>query len=196
MGRDWQSPVGNLYASTLVRLQPADPAPPTLAFVAAIALHEVATGFAPDARLSIKWPNDLMAAGGRAGKLAGILLERTGDAIVIGFGVNLAFCPSDLNRAVTSLSNLGAQVDPATVCEALARAFARWLERWRGEGLEGVRSAWLAAAHPRGTALAVNLGHGSSIDGFFDDLDIDGALRLRLADGSVRAIHAGDVFLV
>jgi BirA family biotin operon repressor/biotin-[acetyl-CoA-carboxylase] ligase len=32
--------------------------------------------------------------------------------------------------------------------------------------------------------------------GAFDGLAADGALQLRLADGQVRAIYAGDVFLV
>ena len=39
MGRTWDSPVGNLYCSTLVRLQPSDPLPHTLALVAANAVH-------------------------------------------------------------------------------------------------------------------------------------------------------------
>jgi BirA family biotin operon repressor/biotin-[acetyl-CoA-carboxylase] ligase len=51
--------------------------------------------------------------------------------------------------------------------------------------------AWLAAAHPIGTALSTGAG-----DGLFDGLDDTGALRLRLADGSARVIHAGDVFLI
>src|SRR5436853_1339519 len=72
-GREWHSPAGNLYASTLVRLRPADPPAPTLALVAAVALHEVASAFAGGARIEIKWPNDLMVGGA---KLSGILLER------------------------------------------------------------------------------------------------------------------------
>src|SRR3954454_4352736 len=58
--RGWQSPPRNLSASTLVRLASGDPQAPTLALVAAIALHEVAAVFAPDAGLMIKWPNDLL----------------------------------------------------------------------------------------------------------------------------------------
>src|SRR3954453_14252147 len=62
-GRGWQSPPGNLYASTPGPLAPGDPQAPTLALAAAIALHEVAAVFAPDAGLMIKWPNDLLAGG-------------------------------------------------------------------------------------------------------------------------------------
>ena len=49
---------------------------------------------------------------------------------------------------------------------------------------------------PRGTPLSVHLPDGQSIKGVFDGLDAHGALQLRLADGAVRAIHAGDVFLI
>ncbi len=194
MGRDWHSPVGNLYASTIVRVWPGDPPAATLALVAAVALHEVVTAYAPDHPASIKWPNDVLIDGA---KLAGILLERTGDAIVIGFGVNLGFHPQGLDRPVTSLAAQGLEpADPGYFCDDLARAFAHWLNRWRGEGSGPIKRAWEAAAHPLGAALSVRTGDGSAIDGLFDGLDNEGALKLRLADGSVRAIHAGDVFLV
>jgi BirA family biotin operon repressor/biotin-[acetyl-CoA-carboxylase] ligase len=182
-GRAWHSPSGNLHASTLVRLQPEDPLAPTLALVAAVALHEAVRPHVPAAQ--VKWPNDLMVDGA---KLAGILLERQGDAVIIGFGVNLACRPESLERPAASLEGA---VAPGAFVERLAAAFAAWLQRWRGEGLAPVRAAWLAAAHPPGTAL-------TTVDaaGIFDGLDETGALRLRLADGSLRVIHAGDVFLL
>jgi BirA family biotin operon repressor/biotin-[acetyl-CoA-carboxylase] ligase len=73
---------------------------------------------------------------------------------------------------------------------------ARWLARWRGEGLAPVRARWLACAHPSGTALTARLPDGIAIDGLFDGLDADGALVLRLAAGDRRVIHAADVFLL
>ena len=188
-GRGWHSPAGNLYASTLVRLRAGDPPAPTLALVAGVALHETVSAFAPGQGIAIKWPNDLLA--GQA-KLAGILLEREEDAVVIGTGVNLAHHPLDLGRAATDLATLtGSAPGPGTVLDVLADSFARWLGRWRGEGLGPIRARWLEAAHPIGTALTTSVG-----DGLFDGLDETGALRLRLADGSARVIHAGDVFLI
>lgn len=185
-GRLWVSPPGNLHASTLVRLRPADPPAPTLALVAAVALHEVASAYAP---VEIKWPNDLMADGA---KLAGILLERAGEAVVIGCGANLAHHPVGLDCPVTSLAALtGAAPEPAVFVELLAERFAAWLARWRSAGVAPARTAWLKAAHPIGTALATPQG-----EGIFDGLDPDGALRLRLAGGALRLIRAGDVFLI
>ncbi|MEA3050409.1 MAG: BirA family transcriptional regulator [Sphingomonadales bacterium] len=188
-GRAWTSPPGNLYASTLVRIRPGDPPAPSLALVSAVALHEAAESFAPEAPIRIKWPNDLVADGA---KLAGILLEREGEAVIAGFGVNLAHHPTDTPRPATSLAVLaGGAPDPASFIELLAQTFARWLEIWRSEGISPVRAAWLAAAHPIGSALSTGEG-----EGLFDGLDESGALRLRLADGSARVIHAGDVFLI
>lgn len=170
-----------------MRLRPDDPPAPTLALVAAVALHEAASLHSPG--LQIKWPNDLLADGA---KLAGILLEREGEAVVVGFGVNLAAHPRLADRPTISLAALaGAAPEPAVFLAQLADAFARWLDRWRGEGVAPIRRGWLDAAHPVGTALSTETG-----EGLFDGLDESGALKLRLADGTVRLIHAGDIFLI
>lgn len=192
-GRAWQSPAGNFYGSTLVRLRSGDPAAATLALVAAVALADAVRVHAPTPALSIKWPNDLLLGGA---KLAGILLERTGDVVVVGAGVNLAHHPVDLDRPVTSLAAHGPAPEPGVFAQTLAECFARWLGRWRGEGLGVIRDAWTARAHPPGTALVASLPDGERVEGLFERLDAAGALILRLADGRVRAIHAGDIFLI
>ena len=143
--------------------------------------------------LTIKWPNDLLIDGA---KLSGILLERAGEAVVVGIGVNLAHHPDLPDRPATSLAAHGASVDAATFLDTLAETFARWLARWRGEGLAPLRGRWSGRAHPPGTALNVRLPDGPAIDGLFERLDADGALILRLADGTTRVIHAADVFLI
>jgi BirA family transcriptional regulator, biotin operon repressor / biotin---[acetyl-CoA-carboxylase] ligase len=192
-GRSWDSPAGNLYASTIVRLRAGDPPAPTLALVAAVALHDVASAYAAPVALQLKWPNDLLAGGA---KLAGILLERERDAVVIGIGVNLAHYPQLPDRPATSIAALaGTGPDPDAFVHDLADAVARWLGRWRGEGLGPVRQAWLDRAHPIGAALTTSSPDGP-MTGLFDGLEADGALRLRLADGSDAIVRAGDVFLV
>jgi BirA family biotin operon repressor/biotin-[acetyl-CoA-carboxylase] ligase len=115
---------------------------------------------------------------------------------VIGIGVNLAHHPTDIERSATSLAAHNVAVAPENFIETLAEAFARWVECWRGQGVDTVRRRWVAIAHPTGTPLNVRLPDGPAIDGLFDGLDADGALILRLADGTRRVIHAGDVFLL
>lgn len=193
MARNWVSPVGNLYASGLVRLGPDDPAAATLAFVSAVALFDAVAVWAPDVQL--KWPNDLMAGGA---KISGILLERAGDAVVVGFGVNLAVSPANLERPVTSLAAMTSvkPPEPSVFLEALVKSFARRLDCWRRQGVAPIRSAWLERAHPVETALVANLPDHTKISGLFDGLTETCALRLRLANGDVRVIHAGDVFAI
>lgn len=175
-----------------MRHRPADPPAPTLALVAAVALHQLLLAYVGAADLRVKWPNDLLLNGA---KLSGILLEKAGDAVVIGFGVNLAWHPVGLDRLTTSLADAGhAAPDPAAFLPDLADAFAYWLARWRGEGLVPIRARWMEVAHPPGTPLVARLADGSSIEGLFDGLEEGGALRLRLADGSRHLMHAGDVF--
>lgn len=192
-GRAWASPEGNLYVSTLVRVRPGEPPAATLALVAAVALEETVSIFLHHpGHVVVKWPNDLLFDGA---KLSGILLERAADAVVIGFGVNLAYHPVHLDRPATSLAAHGSAPDPGVFAETLAESFVRWLSRWR-DGIAPVRDRWLARAHPIDTALTARLADETSVDGLFGGLDAQGALILRLADGSTRVIHAGDVFLL
>lgn len=160
----------------------------------------MACAYAPAGRLRIKWPNDLLLRGaGTAdawGKLAGILLERMEDAVVIGFGVNLAHAPMLVDRAAASLAeNACGAPDVATFVDVLAAAVARWLARWRGEGLDVVRTRWLERAHPVGTPLLARTADCANVEGLFAGLDQAGSLLLHTQE-RVRTIAAGDVFLL
>ncbi len=195
MGRTWESPTGNLFASTIVRIRADDPAASTLAFVAALAVYDTVRQIAPSISVQIKWPNDLLSMDGA--KLCGMLLERSEDAVVVGIGLNLVSHPQGLDRPVTDLTTLGAHPPhPQAVVEILANAFAIWTERWRLGGMRAVAQSWQKLSHPVGTALTVNLPDGNVEEGLYVGLDDSGALQLRLADGAIRAIHAGDVFLI
>jgi len=195
MGRSWTSEPGNLHISTLVRLRAGDPPAPTLALVSAIAAHDTAQALLPDRRVTIKWPNDLTVDGA---KLCGMLLERQGDAVIAGFGMNVGQAPDLPDRIATSLAACGADPEVAApqVAELLAGNFARRLDMWRREGLESIIAAWLSAAHDRGTRLRVICPDGTRIEGAFDGLAQDGALLLTLEDGTRQVIHAGDVFAI
>ena len=188
-GRDWSSPIGNLHASGLVTLRFDDPPAPTLALVAGVALH-AALGLPG---VTLKWPNDLLVG---EGKLAGILLERVGMAVVVGFGVNMRAAPYVAGRLTASLADLGDERSVDTIVAALASELQRWTQRWRNDGLPAIRAAWLERSYPSGTPLAAQASDGRRVEGRFAGLDDDCALLLRLADGGTRAIHAGDVFLI
>ncbi len=188
-GRAWQSPPGNLYASGLVELRAGDPPAPTLALVAGVATIESLA--VPE--LMLKWPNDVVHSRSLA-KLAGILVERSENNVVVGVGANLAHAPDLPDRATAYLDALGSIVSPLSLVEVLAANLEARLRDWRADvGI--IYSVWSARAHPIGTSLSAEV-DGVRLDGNFDGLTADGALQLRLADGTTRVIHAGDVFLI
>nr|WP_095011094.1 biotin--[acetyl-CoA-carboxylase] ligase [Tsuneonella mangrovi] len=190
-GRTWFDGTGNFMGSTAVHLASNDPPAPTLAHMAGLALYEtVAPLLADPSALSLKWPNDLML--GRA-KLAGILLEREGGAVIVGIGVNLAAAPQIEGRETIAMADVGPVPDRDAFAHALGDTFDRELDRWRTFGTEPMLRRWQAAAHREGTMLTVHEPGGNAVSGRFDGLEPDGSLRLRLDNGQTRAIHAGDV---
>lgn len=192
-GRRWLDAPGNFMGSTAIRVKAGDPAIATLSFVAGLALYEtLIQRLSAPAGLMLKWPNDVMLDGA---KLAGILLEREGDYAIVGMGVNLATAPLIDGRAVKAMSDKG----PAPARDAFANDIALQLElevrRWRESGFAPIRNRWLAAAHAPGTRVAVHQPDGNILHGKFDGIGEDGALELRLADGMLCVIRAGDVML-
>ena len=173
----------------MVDLKPDDPPAPSLSLAAGLALIEAVDAGAPDKALMLKWPNDLLLGGK---KLAGILLERSGDRIVAGFGVNLATAPALDDREAAAL---GGVIIPQAFAPLIAASFARLLNLWRSSAPEALAQAWLARAHPLGAALSIHLGADERISGKFDGIEPDGALRLRLDGGAVELVRAGDVSL-
>jgi BirA family biotin operon repressor/biotin-[acetyl-CoA-carboxylase] ligase len=186
-GRSWVSAAGNFYGSTLVELRSGDPSAQSLSLAAGLALVEAIDVALPAQALMLKWPNDVMLLGK---KLAGILLERSGDRVVVGFGVNLATAPELTERPCASL---GGAVTPDAFAPLLAGSYARLLDLWRKSEPALIAQAWLASAHPLGTRLTVHSSADDMITGRFDGLENDGALRLRLDDGALEIVRAGDI---
>lgn len=194
-GRAWFSPPGaGLYVSAVLdpsQSRDRERAMLLTTLAAGVALVEGvqrATGLAA----ALKWPNDLYV--GRR-KLAGILAEAAGDAVVLGYGVNvgLASFPPDLADRVTSLeSELGRAVDRARVfAETLSALASRYddlldgrfdaiLDAWRAlaPAAQGARVSWVT---PTGTDTGVTAG-----------IDDRGALLVRTKHGVVRLV-AGEV---
>ena len=192
-GRSWLDAPGNFMGSTIVRLQERDPSPASLSFVAALAVYETAANIAPMPQsLMLKWPNDVLLDGA---KFCGLLLELAQGHAIIGIGVNLASAPKVEDRRVKSLAEKAPPPARDTFAEALAEQFAIELQRWREYGTEPIFNRWRAAAHKEGTPLSVHGESGDSVMGAYAGLAPDGALLLRLPDGSTTAIHAGDVML-
>lgn len=200
-GRPWQSPAGNFYGSLIFRPEGSPDQVALRSFVAALALHEACTTLTdlPQA-FALKWPNDVLLNGG---KLAGILLEATGqggrvDHLVIGLGVNLIAAPPPeavepgAVLPVSLLSETGFRITPERFGLHLAAAFARWEGQFVAHGFAPIREAWLARAARIGEVIRARIGT-TERRGVFETIDATGALVLSV-DGTREAIPAADVF--
>lgn len=199
-GRRWESDAGNLFATllTVTRKSPAEAAQVT--FLAALAVADLLDAFAVTGTVTIKWPNDVLIGGRKA---SGILVESGAHAggglwLGVGVGVNLAHAPDDVERPAAALSDhLRADVAYAPGVEAaagvLSDAFAVWQERWEMLGFQPVLDAWTARCGGLHGPATARLGH-ETVSGLADGVEADGALRLKLPDGTLRLISAGDVF--
>lgn len=199
LGRVWNDGLGNFMGSTVVRPAPGDPAAATLALATGLAVHDALATYVPNG-LSLKWPNDVLLrptpGSARQGKVAGILLEMIAGVVVVGIGVNLAKAPSVPGRTVMALSDVGPAPGRDAFAEQMALVFAKELQRWRNAGLPALLRRWEGAAHRLGTRLQVQPPGEDAVEGAFAGLSGNGNLQLKLADGTIRLINAGDVVLV
>jgi BirA family biotin operon repressor/biotin-[acetyl-CoA-carboxylase] ligase len=194
LGRRWHSPPDeNLYFSVVLRppLPPSRLPPLTLA--AGVALVEAMARVDVAARL--KWPNDLVVDGR---KVAGLLAEMSCqgarvERVVLGIGVNVdaSQFPDELCATSLRLAR-GAPVDGALFAASLCQRLEAWHDRFVADGAAPVVQAWRAAALPFGKRVTVS-SCAERLSGVALDLDEDGALLLRLDDGRVERITAGDV---
>jgi BirA family biotin operon repressor/biotin-[acetyl-CoA-carboxylase] ligase len=199
-GRAWQAGQGNLTATLLLTLDKPPLEAAQLAFVAALAVGRMADAYVPAGLVGFKWPNDILIEGRKA---AGMLIESGPAAggglwLAIGVGVNLASFPQDVERPATALAEHMSHdaIRPPTQDKALERlsaAFDSALQLWLAEGFAPIRQAWLARAIGMGGPCTARL-ERDTVTGIAEGLDADGALLLRLPDGELRRITAGDVF--
>jgi BirA family biotin operon repressor/biotin-[acetyl-CoA-carboxylase] ligase len=182
MGRVWHSPPGAaLYFSTVLRPKlPLQKLPP-LTLAVGVAVAEAVASFGREPRL--KWPNDLLLDGK---KVAGILTESATQGgrlehVIVGIGVNLQVTEFPPGLNATSIF-----VEREPFVEVLCARLDNWYQRFVAG--ESPAPAWKAFADFWGKSLRLSTGQ----EGIAEDLDDDGALRLRTANGLLR-ISTGEV---
>src|SRR5579864_577228 len=196
-GRSWETGSGNLAATYLTVTDKSAVEAAQISFVAALAVADLADAYVPAALVSLKWPNDPLIAGRKA---AGILVESGAHAagglwLAVGCGVNLATPPDYAERPATAFAQhmRAPPPSPLLALSRLVESFERWRTLWERLGFEPIAEAWTKRAHGLGERCEARL-PGETVVGVAEGLDVDGALRLRTASGSVRRITAGDVF--
>lgn len=199
-GRAWIAPEGNFYGT--LALPCADPSHASLrSFVAALALRDAlcaVMGEGPD--LALKWPNDVLANGG---KIAGILLESLQVqgrmwGVAVGIGVNLVAAPTiaEVERGavppVSVKGESGVDVTPDAFLKHLAPAFAHWDAQLTTYGFGPIRTAWLSHAARLGATITARL-PTEEVTGRFETIGPSGYLVLNTVTGP-REIAAADVY--
>ncbi|MBL6595653.1 MAG: biotin--[acetyl-CoA-carboxylase] ligase [Candidatus Puniceispirillum sp.] len=205
-GRSWSSQKGGMYLSVLLR-------PPVdlsqwfaLSFAASLAVLETVRAqieaHMPGAHMpqtGLKWPNDVMLAGG---KIAGILLEVDGQNLIIGSGINIApvGAVGAQRIAPVALADIwpidrAALPSPHDLAAAYIDRLAVWYESFCQSGFAPIRTAWLQNALFLGQQVAVARGE-TMISGVFHDLGMDGTMLLLDDSGQTHHIGTGDVKLL
>ncbi len=199
-GRRWETDLlaettPNL-AATLVCQLPEGRQAGAYSLLTAIALHAAIAPFlvefARDA-LQIKWPNDLLLDGM---KCAGILLESPEPGwLLIGTGVNIAHAPRD-RACLYGAGGTAPDLTRDALLDAYLVRFASYREAYVGsaQGLADIVTIWMRHAYGIGQDMRIRTGN-TEFHAVFEGLDPDtGACCARHADGTVRLIHAGEVF--
>ncbi len=200
-GRKWITAPGNLFATLLLNWSGPRTVLSELSFVTAVSCADMVENLIEnshcEAQVRLKWPNDILLNGAKAG---GILIETSGIntrsiAIAIGIGLNIVNHPTEaLAYPTTDFVHAGLKVTRSEVFENLAMRFDHYFRQWRQtSGFETIKQRWLDFGPSLGQKLKVNTGTGI-ITGDFAGLDDHGGLLLSLSDGSQQTVLAGDIF--
>jgi BirA family biotin operon repressor/biotin-[acetyl-CoA-carboxylase] ligase len=190
LDRRWVSPPGaGLYFTILLeRSLPPGPLP----LLAGVAVTEALRQLGSE-RIAAKWPNDVLLDGR---KLAGILAEMEGAALMLGVGANvrldLGRLPPEDRKRVASLDEVVPDVTREKVFEAVVERLRHWLDRAAREGFETTLARWRDLSCTLGRRVRVALPH-EIVEGQALDVEADGALRVLRDDGTTQRIVAGDV---
>ena len=194
LGREWISRPGEaLTFSVLLRPGTVPQAAwgwvPLLAGVAVVSAVRSVTAVSA----ALKWPNDVLAGDG---KLAGILAERSGDAIVVGIGLNIGAGPP-VPTATSLLAQGAAATDKPALLAAILASLGDWYGRWRESGGDagscGLHAEYVARCVTIGRVVRVDLPGGASLDGTATGVDSTGRLLVTSAFAGLTAVSAGDV---
>ncbi|HEX5817588.1 MAG TPA: biotin--[acetyl-CoA-carboxylase] ligase [Gemmatimonadales bacterium] len=188
-GRAWSSPVGGLWLSVLWRPRPGDD-PHLLSLRAGLAVAELLDGVGGLPMVQLKWPNDIIVDGRKAG---GLLCEARWHGaelswVALGLGLNVQNAPPTESRMpAASLAEWRADLDP----DALAAPVAEALSRLGGRGTLSADD--LAAWRSRDWLLGHRL--ATPLAGIARGVTARGELRVETAEGQ-RTVASGDATVV
>lgn len=188
-GHHWDSPMGNLYMSFLLRPLCEPIRMGEMAFVIALSLSKALDDYIDPKKhkKQLKWPNDVLIDGL---KISGILLEIGADnSLIVGMGVNILSAP-ELAVSLNKVSSEPVYVNK--VRDNILDKIGIFYKQWQDEGFAPIRDLWLNQAYGLNEEMTARL-PTEKHKGFFRGIDETGALLLELNDGTVKTVHAADV---
>jgi len=200
--RKWVSPAGGLWFSVVLRPRLKSAEAFGLVFVASLAVAEVLEELY-GLKTQVKWPNDVLV---NSKKVCGILAETKSDSknveyVVVGIGINADFevrnsLPEDLWKIATSLEDeLGRKIELEMLFKALLEKLERLCDVFLEKGFCVVLDKWKKYAGFLGHQVKV-VSMDEELAGLALDVDYGGSLALKLGDGTVKRVFAGDVVLL
>lgn len=196
-GRVWRAPPGACLCLSLAwRFGRAPASLPPLTLALGVAATRALRGLGIGST-ALKWPNDLVADGG---KLGGLLVEvhpRSREAVVAGIGVNVAL-PAEFDpggagwgRGPVSLADLGPAPRRAELAAALAEQWLPAMRQFEREGLAPFVAEWAGLDWLAGQRVSFEK-DGRAVTGMAAGIDEDGAYRVRCG-GEVIAVVSGEL---
>lgn len=194
LDRSWVAPAGaSLAISVLMRELPAPGAIGWIPLAAGVAMSDAVAAQLPQHEVGVKWPNDVLVDGQ---KICGILAESTGDAVVLGAGVNTKMTEEQLPvPTATSFAVLGVAVDEDRLLSDYVRRLSALLDALIASGdaeTSGLHEEVATHCLSIGRLVNVALPDGTALQGHVTRVDTDGRLVVN-ADGREHLIAAGDV---
>ncbi len=200
IGRKWLSPRGNLYLSVILRPNIPTHKAPLITLMGAVA---VASAIREACRVeaAIKWPNDILITGR---KVAGLLTEMSAEpdrikhiALGVGIDVNMDLneLPPDVRMHATTLAaETGMKIGRAAFLREVLRRLELWYRIFLADEAE-VLKEWEALNMTIGNRVTVS-GLGKTFTGLAQGMDHEGRLAIRLDDGAIQTVAAGDVTIL
>ena len=190
LGRQWFSPYGtNIYCSLLWRFSTKIDDMSGLGIVVAVILANTFKKYGIAGGIQLKWPNDILFAGR---KLAGILLERVGDAVVIGMGVNLSL-PASAETGWIALTEItGRPISRNYIVGLLLNELLEKLPVYETRGLSAFTSTWRQQDFLIGKNITVHMPIQNK-KGVMQGINEQGELLLQEERGTLLQFRYGEV---
>ena len=197
-GREWISPEGGVYVSVILKpkISPIDASKMTL--IAGIAVAKVIRKLGLDAKL--KWPNDVLIHGKKVGGILTSISTKEGkiDYIIVGIGINanvdISMFPKELQKSATSLKGeLKTEVSTEKIIEDVLYEIEMNYEifKFKKGNFTYLLNEWKRLSDTIGKKVKIKM-RTEVIEGEAVGVNRDGALILKLEDGSLKNIIAGE----